>query len=91
MEEKKIKEDVDVAKEEEGEVIEEEEVETILVEQMKGGMINLMLNVIITINMVIFLRSVEPMLKKRPILLVKNKKVKSLLLALNKENDDKSL
>ncbi|RDX85081.1 hypothetical protein CR513_33779, partial [Mucuna pruriens] len=32
-------------------VVEEEEVETILVEQMKGGMINLMFNVIIAISM----------------------------------------
>ncbi|RDX62193.1 hypothetical protein CR513_59504, partial [Mucuna pruriens] len=75
--------DVDVAKEEEGEVeeaiittfiimkgvinplevVEEEEV-AILIEQIKRGMI-------------IFLRSVESMLKKRSILLVTKKKVKS--------------
>ncbi|RDY09484.1 hypothetical protein CR513_06137, partial [Mucuna pruriens] len=56
-------------------VVEEEEVEEILVEQMKGGMINLMLNVVIAINMAIFLRSVEPMLKKRQILLMTKKKI----------------
>ncbi|RDY08084.1 hypothetical protein CR513_07728, partial [Mucuna pruriens] len=54
-----------------------EEVEVLLVEQMKGCMINLMLNVIIAISMIIFLGSVEPMLKKKPILLVTKKKVKS--------------
>jgi len=59
------------------EVGEEEEVETILEEQMQRGMINPMLNVIIVISMVIFLGSVEPMLKKFPILLVTKKKMKS--------------
>jgi len=38
----------------------DEEVETILEEQMKGGMINLTLNVSIAISMVIFHGSVKP-------------------------------
>ncbi|RDY10285.1 hypothetical protein CR513_05223, partial [Mucuna pruriens] len=44
------------------EVVEEEKVVIILVKQLKGGMINLMLNVIIIISMVIFLGNVKPML-----------------------------
>ena len=58
---------------------EEEEVETIMKKHMKGGMINLMLNVLIVINMVITLGSVEQMLKRRSILLMikKIKKLKS--------------
>ncbi|RDX84312.1 hypothetical protein CR513_34655, partial [Mucuna pruriens] len=76
--------DMDVAKENEGdeeetinplEVMEKEKVEGIFLEQMKGIMINLILNVIIVISMIIFLGSVEPMLKKGSILLV-IKKVK---------------
>ena len=58
-------------------VVKEEEIEAILEEQMKGGMINQILNVIIVIGMVLLLRSVEPMLKKWPILLVIKKKMKS--------------
>ena len=44
------------------EVMKEEEVETILEEQMKVGMINITLNVSISISMVIFHGSVKPIL-----------------------------
>ncbi|RDX99055.1 hypothetical protein CR513_17946, partial [Mucuna pruriens] len=107
MEERKIKEDMGITKEKEGEVegeiittfimmkgvinppkvIKEEDVEEILIEQMKGGMINLMLNVIIVISMC--RTNVEEKVN-----LVGDKEEgekPTLLLALNEESDDKSL